>query len=259
MSFDFESPQFERTYSDRSVDDDWRSWCDRQLEPIGKDVVDLGCGGGIYARGFVEQGARSVVGIDASEQYVREATQASGAFPQARFAVGSAHATGLEDASADIVFHRAVIHHLDASEQTEGAREMLRILRVGGIAVIQDRTIEDVRSIDPRHWIRSTLIEMFPRLLDFERARRPSTQAYADILLRAGFAAPRTLIYPEVRKVYASVSELSSEILARKGKSILHQLSDAELARYCEALTRRVEDLPIVEADSWTVWIAKKL
>ena len=43
------------------------------LKPTGKDVVDVGCGDGIYSKGFVLCGAKSVLGIDSSEQYIEEA------------------------------------------------------------------------------------------------------------------------------------------------------------------------------------------
>jgi 2-polyprenyl-3-methyl-5-hydroxy-6-metoxy-1,4-benzoquinol methylase len=71
----FASPATARTYSDRIVDASWSEWAARHLMPAGKDVIDIGCGGGIYSSGFAALGARSVIGIDRSEQYIDEARQ----------------------------------------------------------------------------------------------------------------------------------------------------------------------------------------
>src|SRR6476661_9744431 len=70
----FASPVTARTYSDRAVDRSWSEWAAENLMPAGKDVVDIGCGGGIYSRGFAALGARSVIGVDKTAQYVAEAS-----------------------------------------------------------------------------------------------------------------------------------------------------------------------------------------
>jgi len=259
VTVDFRSTDLQRTYSDRAVDDNWLAWCKRHLSPRGLTVVDLGCGGGIYSRGFASLGAKSVIGIDLSPRYIKEAQEASRSFSVVRFAVGSADHTGLPERCADIVFHRAVIHHLSAEEQARGAVEMLRILESGGKCVVQDRTLEDVESTRPDHWIRSTLFEVFPRLLETERARRPTAAAYAKIMRESGFGKIDVRQYAETRKRYSSFEELEAEILARKGKSILFELSDAELRTYCGALARKRPRPPLIEADSWTVWIGTEL
>ena len=73
----FHSPDTRRTYSERSVDEGWRAWCRQYLAPEHKDVVDIGCGGGIYSLGFISLGARTVTGVDSSAQYLEEARLAS--------------------------------------------------------------------------------------------------------------------------------------------------------------------------------------
>jgi SAM-dependent methyltransferase len=254
----FASGATARTYSDRAVDASWNDWAAEHLMPRGKDVVDIGCGGGIYSFGFAAIGARSVIGIDKSPQYVDEARGSIRASDTIAFRAGDAEDTRLPAASADIVFERAVIHHLTAPRMVRNAAEAKRLLRDGGVFVVQDRTIEDVESRDPEHWIRATLLEVFPRLIDFERVRRPARQPYRDLLIGAGFASARELHYDEVRRRYASFDELRREILARKGKSILFELSDAELELYCKRLEEKAGDRPLIERDLWTVWLATK-
>src|SRR5690349_9008031 len=69
----FASPAAARTYSDRGVDLSWNEWAAENLQPARKDVVDIGCGGGIYSFGFAALGARSVIGVDKTDQYIAEA------------------------------------------------------------------------------------------------------------------------------------------------------------------------------------------
>jgi SAM-dependent methyltransferase len=240
------------------VDRSWNEWARLNLDPMGKDVVDIGCGGGIYSRGFAAIGAKSVIGIDLSLQYLEEARGSSRTGGAIEFRAGNAMATRLPRDGADIVFERALIHHLAGEELEGNVLEARRLLRSGGLLAVQDRTIEDVRSADPRHWIRAALFEAFPRLLDFEAARRPSTAAYADLLRRHGFAAVRILHFEEVRKAYPTFESLRMEILARKGKSILFELSDGELEVYCERLLAKSASLPLVEVDAWMVWLGTK-
>jgi ubiquinone/menaquinone biosynthesis C-methylase UbiE len=254
----FASPAAARAYSDRAVDPSWNEWAVQNLMPAGKDVVDIGCGGGIYSFGFAALGARSVIGIDKSPQYVDEARQRVSPSDAIAFRSGDAEDTQLPDASADIVFERAVIHHLSTEQMARNATEARRLLRDHGVFAVQDRTIEDVESDDPQHWIRATLFEVFPRLLDVERSRRPSRQAYSRLLTGAGFRNVRELRYDEVRRRYVSFDELKGEILTRKGKSILFELNDAELELYCRRLEVKTRDHPLIERDVWTLWLARK-
>lgn len=254
----FDSAATRRTYSDRTVDDSWNEWCVAHLAPAGKDVVDIGCGGGIYALGFAALGARSVVGVDRSRQYLDESTEAARGLENVSFHEADASRTALPDACADIVFERAVIHHLEDAQKRENAVEALRILRPGGVLCAQDRTLADIQTAHPHLWIRATLFEVFPRLLDLESARRPSKDGYSGMLREVGFANVETLPYQEIRKRYGSFAQLRDEILTRKGKSILFELNDDELRRYCDRLEEKSASHPLIECDLWTVWLARR-
>ncbi|MGK0169183.1 MAG: ubiquinone/menaquinone biosynthesis C-methylase UbiE, partial [Gammaproteobacteria bacterium] len=244
-------------YGDRHVHQAWRTWSAQYLAPAGKDVVDIGCGAGIYAGGFARMGARAVTGVDITEQYLLEAKAQYAQTPNMSFVLGTANATGLASACADIVFQRAVIHHLNDTEQLASARENFRVLRAGGVCAIQDRTLEDVKATDPAYWIRATLFEVFPQLVQFEATRRPVTERYSAHLTVAGFHDIEIVSVPEVRRVYGTFESLESEILSRKGKSILFELSDTELRRYCDVLAQRAPAHDLREVDPWTVWIAR--
>ena len=134
---------------------------------------------------------------------------------------------------------------------------MYRVLAPGGVALIQDRTFADVQDKAPAFWIRTTLFELFPWLLQFEADRRPDRDGYTAVLRACGFRVV-TSAFPETRRVYHSFETLESDILGRRGKSILFELDDNELRQYCAALRERFTRLPLIECDPWTVWRATR-
>jgi len=251
----FSEPVTARTYSDRSVDPSWIEWCKSELNPVDKDIIDIGCGGGIYSDGFLQCGANSVTGVDASEQYVLEARKTS---PTTAFIHAPCEKTGLRSESADLIFERALIHHLTPEQLTNNANEMFRLLRADGIAVVQDRTINDALADSDRFWIRRELMKMFPRLVEYEQQRRPEASDYQKVLKDAGFDEVTLSSYTEVRKIYPNKDQLDQELASRKGKSILFKLNDEELKQYRERIMELSPSSDIEECDRWTIWIGKK-
>ena len=101
----------------------------------GKTVFDFGCGAGENIVPLVERGAR-VIGIDVSPELIALARQRLAlARLEATIQVGSAYETGLPDASVDVIFCIALIHHLDI-EQVRN--EMRRILTKDGKIILQE-------------------------------------------------------------------------------------------------------------------------
>ena len=80
----------------------------------------------------------------------------------------------------------------------------------------------------------------------------------AGVLSAQGFANVTTHTLWETRRRYASPDEYLTEIGQRTGRSILHELSDPELAQLVEQLRLRLPDAPLVERDRWTIWRAER-
>lgn len=254
MGIDFQDAANSRTYSGRTADVSWRAAALALTDPVGADVADVGAGGGTYTRAWHELGAATVAAVDSSAPILSAARESYGDLPGVRFVLGEAAATGLPNGSVDIVFERALIHHV--SDLLPIAAEARRLLRPGGVYLVQDRTCEDAfepgSPSHPRGWF----FDVFPRLRAVESARRPDTDKVVSAMAETGFREPSAQSLWETRREYADREDYLSEIRRRTGRSILHELTDDELDHLVEQLRRRLPQGPVTERDRWTLWRA---
>ena len=130
----------------------------------GKRILDLGCGSGGNTALLVNRGAH-VWGIDISEDLLRLGRRrltVSGCPGEATFVAGSAHDMPFPDASIDVVFGMAILHHVDLDLV---AREVLRVLKPGGRAIFQ----EPVRNSAVLGFLRRLVPYHAPDISPFER------------------------------------------------------------------------------------------
>jgi SAM-dependent methyltransferase len=116
------------------------SMLEHLVEPAGKDVVDIGCGGGGLVRELVRLGAR-VVGVEISEQQLASAL-ARDHMVGARYLVGRGQELPLEDASIDVAVFMRTLHHVPAADLTRALREARRVLRPGGMVYVAEPLAE---------------------------------------------------------------------------------------------------------------------
>jgi SAM-dependent methyltransferase len=113
---------------------------ERLVAPSGKDVVDVGCGGGALVRELAALGARPI-GIEISEaQLVAARARDDGSGPQ--YLVGRAEALPLDDGSVDIVVFMRSLHHVPPEHLEAGLREARRVLRPGGAVYVAEPLAE---------------------------------------------------------------------------------------------------------------------
>ncbi len=99
----------------------------------GKDVLDAGCGPGLYAAELTRRGAR-VTGFDQSAQMVALARARLGERARLHHADIEHELSWLPDASQDLVLLALVIHHVE--DRALALRELHRVLRPDGHLVV---------------------------------------------------------------------------------------------------------------------------
>ncbi|USG63624.1 methyltransferase domain-containing protein [Brevibacillus ruminantium] len=257
MSIDFHAPKNRDTYSSRRADSGWREAMGRWVDPAGLRVIDLGCGGGIYTEGWAELGAGHVVGVDFSETILEAAREKTKEFPEISYHCSDACQTALPDESADIVFSRALLHHVKNSQ--DFFHEAYRLLAPGGVCIIQNRTLADVTVPGSADHLRGFFFEAFPKLLAFEQNRRPADEQVRKEMRQSGFTQVTSHQLWEVRRTYQRWVELERDLGNRTGRSLLHELTDQELRQLINYIHQKIEGRePIHEQDRWTVWVGVK-
>ena len=115
--------------------------------PIDKiELISIGCGTGnneIGLAGFV----KNVYGIDISLGMINQAREKSKKFSNLRFDVGNATNLGfIQDKSYDVALFALSLHHMGShNNQIQALGESYRILRTGGLVIIQTLSERQLR------------------------------------------------------------------------------------------------------------------
>ncbi|PHM60228.1 class I SAM-dependent methyltransferase [Xenorhabdus ishibashii] len=259
MPINFNAQENRHTYLGREAQQEWFDLMQKLVDPRDKEIADIGCGGGIYSLAWLKMGARKVTCVDFSQQMLADAAENTQGLLNIVFKQGDALCTGLPDNSQDIIFERALIHHISQENRNTCFAEAYRLLRSGGMYILQDRTLQDIqRPGSPEH-IRGYIFDLYPHLQDFENQRRPDNVEVIGGLQSVGFKQVKVFSLLEKRTTYKNFLQLAADFQARKGRSILHELSDekiAHLIRHIEKLLGTETD--IAEKDFWTIWTGIK-
>jgi len=261
MSINFHDEKNRCTYTMRQADSSWINAIRDIVDVKDNQVLDIGCGGGIYCRALAEMGATHVTGIDFSAEGLKGAQQHSSGYSNIEFMVGNALNTGLSNEQADIILERALIHHLASNELEACFVEAHRLLKPGGMLIVQDRTPVDCLQPGSTTNIRGYFFDRFPRLKDAEIARRRESKKVVNALLHASFKGAEERKLWETRAIYPDIDTLAADLQGRTGRSILHELTDEELRELVNYIRQQFKDdegEEIVEQDCWTIWSAVK-
>ena len=106
------------------------SMLQRLVKPRGKDVLDIGCGGGALVRDLAVRGARAI-GVEITAEQLAPAVARDGA-SGARYLVGRAQELPLVDASVDVAVFMRTLHHVPIADLTQALAEAGRVLRPSG-------------------------------------------------------------------------------------------------------------------------------
>jgi len=207
---------------------------------VGRRVLEVGCGTGALALALADRGAR-VWGIDPSEEMLARARSRGGlALGLKR---GEAEKLPFRDGWFERVVCRLVVHLVD---RPRALREMLRVLAPGGRAV--------VATFAPEHFDWYWLNDLFPSVLEIDRARFPTGDVLSRELGDAGFADVRVL---RLGQQGSLTREAALERIRGRYISTLRLLSDEEFAA---GLKRAEDELPerIETRLEWVVLVAER-
>lgn len=258
MPIDFHAPDNRYTYAQRQVDNAWKELIQSIVAVQGKQVVDIGCGGGLYTSTFAEMGAAEVTGVDFSLEMLKSAAEQCQNYSNVLFKLGNALYSGLPSEQYDIVLERAVTHHLKQSELPTCFAEAQRLLRSGATFIIQNRTPDDYSLPGSHEHIRGYFHERYPRLKTIEVSRRAESTSLIETLQQAGFQDIAVHHLWEIKDVHADLDSLAANLLQRKDRSILHELTDAELQDLVGYIRQQFQDHKgeIIDQTRWTLWSA---
>ena len=133
------------------------------------------------------------------------------------FVVGSAYEVPVPDASVDVVFGIAILHHLDLPQ---AAREVWRILKPGGRAIFQ----EPVRNLKLIRWIRSLIPYQAPDVSPFERPLTDSELEEFGARFSSLRSKPFVLVTTSALNLFAPVRNLLGEPAQRADMALLRRV-----------------------------------
>lgn len=124
----------------RMADPQMREICASYLGALprpGADVLEIGCGNGASTELVLRHARpRCLIGVDPSAGLLDRARDRFSGTPEVSFRTGDASATGMADASCDVVVAHTVYSHLE--HPGAALAEAFRVLRPGGTLAIFD-------------------------------------------------------------------------------------------------------------------------
>jgi len=215
------------------------------------DAADVGAGTGIWTRTLADHGLHSVVAVEPNDDMRGQGVEASRGTGIV-WHKGSAEATGLPDASADLVSMASSLHWADFDKACD---EFHRILRPGGafVALWNPRFIE----ANPLFVeIEAQIARLKPDIQRVSSGRSGITQRLTDMLsAKPQFAE---LLYLEGRH---SVHQTQEQYIGawRSANDLQVQLGPELFRQFLDFAEKRIAGLKTIEATYVTrAWAARR-
>ncbi len=157
-------------------------WGELDALPAGTTVLDVGCGIGGSSRILAKDFSFNVTGVTISPQQVARATELTPDGVTAKFAVDDAMALSFPDASFDVVWSIEAGPHMP--DKSVFARELLRVLKPGGILVVADWNQRDDRQVPLNAWEKPVMKQLLDQ---WSHPAFSSIEGFAEELEATGF------------------------------------------------------------------------
>jgi MPBQ/MSBQ methyltransferase len=152
--------------------------------PSGTTVLDVGCGIGGSSRMLVREYGFAVTGVTLSPQQVRRAQELTSPEVNARFQVDDALALSFPDASFDVVWSVEAGPHMP--DKAQFARELMRVLKPGGILVVADWNQRDDRQVPLNGWEKPVMRQLLDQ---WSHPAFSSIEEFSELLEATGLVA----------------------------------------------------------------------
>jgi len=152
--------------------------------PAGTTVLDVGCGIGGSSRMLAREYGFAVTGVTLSPQQVRRAQELTAPEVNARFQVDDALALSFPDASFDVVWSVEAGPHMP--DKPQFARELMRVLKPGGILVVADWNQRDDRQVPLNWWEKPVMRQLLDQ---WAHPAFSSIEEFSELLEATGLVA----------------------------------------------------------------------
>ncbi len=150
--------------------------------PQGTTLLDVGCGIGGSSRILAKDYGFSVTGVTISPQQVQRSQELTPEGLDATFQVDDAMALSFPDGSFDIVWSIEAGPHMP--DKAVFARELLRVLKPGGILVVADWNQRDDRQIPLNVWERPIMQQLLDQ---WSHPAFASIEGFSELLAETGY------------------------------------------------------------------------
>ncbi|NJR39893.1 MAG: methyltransferase domain-containing protein [Leptolyngbyaceae cyanobacterium CSU_1_4] len=149
--------------------------------PQNTTVLDVGCGIGGSSRILAQDYGFAVTGVTISPQQVNRAQQLTPPAVNARFQIDDAMALSFPDHSFDVVWSIEAGPHMP--NKAIFAKELMRVLKPGGIMVMADWNQRDDRQIPLNFWERPVMQQL---LEQWSHPAFSSIEGFSELLAETG-------------------------------------------------------------------------
>jgi MPBQ/MSBQ methyltransferase len=149
--------------------------------PRGSTLLDVGCGIGGSSRILAQDYGFNVTGITISPQQVKRAQELTPPGVSAKFLVDDAMALSFPDASFDVVWSVEAGPHMP--DKAIFAKELMRVLKPGGVLVVADWNQRDDRQVPLNLWERVVMRQLLDQWSHPEFA---SIEGFSELLEATG-------------------------------------------------------------------------
>jgi MPBQ/MSBQ methyltransferase len=156
--------------------------------PPGTTVLDVGCGIGGSSRILAQDYGFAVTGVTISSQQVKRAQELTPEGLTAQFLVNDAMALSFPDASFDVVWSIEAGPHMP--DKAVFARELMRVLKPGGVMVMADWNQRDDRQIPLNFWEKPVLKQLLDQ---WSHPAFSSIEGFAELLEATGFVTGQVI------------------------------------------------------------------